>query len=211
MKVKNKWNVSFIVIAVLTVIFTTLKVAIHSPFWIDKIVTAWFSHVPDSAIPFFKTITRMGNKKEIGGIALLMLAWLLLKKRNYLGAALVALATGIGNEISKWIKDLFERPRPDLEHLVIVKSYSFPSGHAMVGMIIYFLIAYLIIEEMKSITGKIIVGLLAGILLLLIGASRIILHVHYPSDVFGGYAFGFIWVSLWIWLYQFIKSKWLVK
>ena len=177
-----------------------------SHFWIDEKVAGIF-HVPESVIPFFIQVTEMGDKKGIGVVALLALAWLLVRKRNYVGAAVLALSVAIGNEVSKLIKDLFERPRPDLEHLVDVKSYSFPSGHAMVGMIVYFMIAYLIMEDVKSRAGKIIISVITAILLLLIGASRIILQVHYPTDVLGGYAFGYLWVVIWILLYNYFKKR----
>lgn len=209
MELKQKWNYSFIfiIIAVLISLYTSIKVGLHSLFWMDDRVAGWAAHVPDSAIPFFIQVTEMGDKRGIGAVALLTLAWLLLKKRNYLGAAVLALSVALGNEVSKILKDLFDRPRPDLEHLVNVKSYSYPSGHAMVGMIVYFFIAYLLIEETKSKAIKLIIGVLAAILLLLIGASRIILHVHYPSDVLGGYSLGYIWVFCWLLIYKYFKKR----
>jgi undecaprenyl-diphosphatase len=177
-----------------------------SQFWIDDKIAGLFSHVPDSVIPFFIQLTEMGDKKGIGIVALLALAWLLLKQRNYVGAGVLALSIALGNEVSKLLKDFFQRPRPDLEHLVDVKSYSFPSGHAMVGMIVYFMIAYLLIEGVKSKAGKIIIATITAILLLLIGASRIILHVHYPSDVLGGYVLGYLWVVIWLLVYNYFKN-----
>ncbi len=209
MELKEKRNFSylFIIFAVVCAVYTSIKVAMSSHFWIDDKVAALFSHVPDSVIPFFIQLTEMGDKTGIGVVALIALAWLLLKKRNYVGAAVLALSTALGNEVSKLLKDLFERPRPDLEHLVNVKSYSFPSGHAMVGMIVYFMIAYLLIEGAKSKAGKITIAAITAILLLFIGASRIILHVHYPSDVLGGYALGYLWVVIWILLYNYFKKR----
>ncbi|WP_197032355.1 phosphatase PAP2 family protein [Bacillus sp. UNC41MFS5] len=209
MERKNKKSFTFLffLFAVLCAVFTCIKVAMRSPFWIDNKVAGIFSHVPDSLIPFFIKITELGDKKGIGIAALLALAWLLVKKKNYVGAAALALSVAIGNEVSKLIKDVFQRPRPDLEHLVQVKSYSFPSGHAMVGMIVYFMIAYLLLEETRSRAGKIIITVITAILLLLIGASRIILQVHYPSDVLGGYALGYLWVVVWILLYNYFKKR----
>ncbi|WP_223592926.1 phosphatase PAP2 family protein [Neobacillus bataviensis] len=209
MDLKNKWNYSytFIIIAVLITLYISIKVALNSLFLIDDNVAGWASYVPDSVIPFFVQITEMGDKKGIGVVALLTLAWLLLRKRNYLGAAVFALSVALGNEASKLLKNLFDRPRPDLEHLVQVKSYSYPSGHAMVGMIVYFLIAYLLMEAAKSKTVKIIIICAAAILLLLIGASRIILQVHYPSDVLGGYALGYIWVFFSLLIYKYFKKR----
>lgn len=204
---KRSFSYVFIIFAILCAIFTSIKVASSSNFWIDDKISGLFSHVPDSVIPYFIQLTEMGDKKGIGIVALLALAWLLLKQRNYVGAGALALSIALGNEVSKLLKDLFQRPRPDLEHLVDVKSYSFPSGHAMVGMIVYFMIAYFLIEGVKSKTGKIIIAIITAILLLLIGASRIILHVHYPSDVLGGYALGYLWVVIWLVVYNYFKKR----
>lgn len=195
------------IITVLIASFTSIKVALSSQFWMDDKVAGLFSHVPDSIIPFFIRLTEMGDKKGIGVVVSLTLAWLLLRKRNFIGAAVLALSVAIGNEVSKIIKDLFERPRPDLEYLVHINSYSYPSGHAMVGMIVYTMIAYFLMDATKSKAGKIIIASIAALLLLLIGASRIILHVHYPSDVLGGYALGYLWVFIWIILYNYFKKR----
>jgi membrane-associated phospholipid phosphatase len=209
MERKNYRNFSylFIIFALFCALFTSIKVAMSSDFWIDDKVAGLFAHVPKSVIPFFIQVTEMGDKKGIGVVALLALAWLLLKQRNYVGAGALALSVAIGNEVSKLLKNLFVRPRPDLEHLVDVKSYSFPSGHAMVGMIVYFMIAYLLMEEAKSKSAKITIAVITAILLLLIGASRIVLQVHYPSDVLGGYALGYIWVVIWILIYNYFKKR----
>lgn len=209
MKLKSRWNYSYVymILAIIISLFTSIKVAINSPFWIDNTVTNLLSHIPDAVIPFFIQVTELGDKKGIGIVALLTLAWLLLKKRNYLGAAAFALSLALGNEVSKLLKNLFVRPRPDLEHLVHVSSYSFPSGHAMVGTILYVFVSYLLMESTKSAKVKLFIGTIALILLILIGASRIILQVHFPSDVLGGYALGYTWVFFWILFYTYLKKR----
>ncbi|WP_052353805.1 phosphatase PAP2 family protein [Neobacillus jeddahensis] len=206
-KSKANYLFVFLILAVVIAGFTSIKVAAHSIFWMDDQVAGLLAHTPNVFVPFFILITEMGDKIGIGIVALLMLAWLLIRRRNYLGAAVLALSIALGNEVSNLLKDLFVRPRPELEHLVKVESYSYPSGHAMVGMVVYFMIAYLLMEGNRSKTTKIIIGSFATILLLLIGASRIILHVHYPSDVLGGYALGFIWVTIWLFIYKYLKKR----
>ncbi|MEH7417772.1 phosphatase PAP2 family protein [Neobacillus drentensis] len=207
----KKKSVVFLIIAFLMALFTSIKVALHSTFWMDAYVADLFKHVPDKAIPFFIHVTELGDKKGIGILALVILVWLLLIKRNYAGAAMLALSLALANEVYKVLKDMFVRPRPDLEHLVDVKSYSFPSGHALVGMVLYFTVAYLLIEEIQSRSAKWLIAIIASVVLLLIGASRIILQVHYPSDVFGGYALGFIWATIWIFLYQYFNKRYTKK
>jgi membrane-associated phospholipid phosphatase len=206
MKKGNSYTYLILAFAILIAIYTSIKVAAKQTFWLDDKLADLFAYVPDVLNPFFLVLTELGDKKGIGIVALLVLGGLL-RKRNFLGAAAIALSVAIGNEVNKLLKDWIGRPRPELDHLGHVDSLSFPSGHAMVGLVFYFLIAYLVIEELKSSTAKKIVILLTALLLLLIGASRIILQVHYPTDVIGGFAFGYIWVMLSLFIYNFFKKK----
>lgn len=193
--------------AVIIAIYTSIKVAAKQTFWLDDKLADLFAHVPDAFNPFFVILTELGDKKGIGIVALIVLAWLLLIRRNLLGAAAIALSVALGNEVNKLLKDLIARPRPELDHLAHVDSLSFPSGHAMVGLVFYYFIAYLVLEDMKSRTARRIVIILTVLLLLLIGASRIILQVHYPTDVIGGFAYGYIWVLVSIYIYKLFKKK----
>lgn len=193
--------------AIVIALYISIKVAAKQTFWLDEKLADLFAYVPDTFNPFLLVLTELGDKKGIGIVALLALGWLLLIRRNLLGAATIALSVALGNEVNKLIKDLIARPRPELDHLAHVDSLSFPSGHAMVGLIFYYFLAYLVLEHLKSATARRMVIILAVLLLLLIGASRIILQVHYPTDVIGGFAFGYIWVLATIYIYNFFKKK----
>lgn len=206
----NKRNTSTYLIlgfSILIAIYISIKVAAKQTFWIDDKLADLFAYVPDTFNPFFLFLTELGDKKGIGIVALIVLGWLLLIKRNLLGAAAIALSVALGNEVNKLLKDLIARERPELDHLAHVDSLSFPSGHAMVGLIFYYFIAYLMLEDIKSAAARRMVIIYAVLLLLLIGASRIILQVHYPTDVIGGFAFGYIWVLPSIYIYNFFKKK----
>jgi membrane-associated phospholipid phosphatase len=206
----NKRNTSTYLIfgfSILIAIYISIKVAAKQTFWLDDKLADLFAYIPDTVNPFFLILTELGDKKGIGIVALMVLGWLLLIKRNLLGAAAMALSVALGNEVNKLLKDLIARQRPELDHLAHVDSLSFPSGHAMVGFIFYYFIAYLVLEGMKSATARRMVISLTVLLLLLIGASRIILQVHYPTDVIGGFAFGYIWVLSSILVYHFFKKK----
>jgi membrane-associated phospholipid phosphatase len=206
----NKRNTStyiFLGFAIVIAIYTSIKVAAKQTFWLDDKLADLFAYVPDTFNPFLILLTELGDKKGIGIVALIVLGWLLLIKRNLLGAAAIALSVALGNEVNKLIKGLIARPRPELDHLAHVDSLSFPSGHAMVGLIFYYFIAYIVMENMKSATARRMIFILATLLLLLIGASRIILQVHYPTDVIGGFAFGYIWLLASIYIYNFFKKK----
>jgi undecaprenyl-diphosphatase len=86
------------------------------------------------------------------------------------------------------------RVRPDLEpHLVVVKSSSFPSGHAASSMIFYLSLALAFTAHSR---GRFAAAGAAILLSLMVGTSRVMLGVHWPSDVIGGWAFGMLWVLL---------------
>jgi membrane-associated phospholipid phosphatase len=113
--------------------------------------------------------------------------------RGRLGLALLLIAM-IGRGLSEAQKYWIARARPGLEpHLVMVKTSSFPSGHATSSMIFYLTLALALTASTKWRRPA---ALCAIILALLIGTSRVMLGVHWPSDVIGGWAFGMLWVLL---------------
>jgi undecaprenyl-diphosphatase len=102
--------------------------------------------------------------------------------------------TMIGRGLSEVQKLWIARARPDLDpHLVVVKTSSFPSGHATSSMIFYLTMALTLGIGTRwhraAAAGAILLSLLIGI-------SRVMLGVHWPSDVIGGWAFGLLWVLL---------------
>lgn len=83
------------------------------------------------------------------------------------------------------------RLRPeDREHLVPVNSLSFPSGHSTNSMIVFLALA-LVVAPPKHRKLAVALALLGTTV---VGISRPMLGVHWPSDVFGGWSFGAAWV-----------------
>jgi len=109
-------------------------------------------------------------------------------------ALVLMLVILVGRGLSEVQKYSIARVRPALEpHLVVVKTSSFPSGHATSSMIFYLTLALALVPAGRW--RRLAAG--AAILLsLLIGLSRVMLGVHWPSDVVGGWSFGLLWVLL---------------
>ena len=100
----------------------------------------------------------------------------------------------VGRGLSEVQKYWIARARPDLEpHLVVVKTSSFPSGHATSSMIFYLTIAIALTAGTRWQRRA---AAAAVLLSLCVGVSRVMLGVHWPSDVVGGWAFGMLWVLL---------------
>src|SRR5262249_59518985 len=90
--------------------------------------------------------------------------------------------------------------RPDVApHLVAVTSPSFPSGHSMLAAVIYLTLGALLARFATRVRTKIFLITAAMALTFVIGASRVYLGVHYPSDVLAGWCAGLGW-ALFCWL-----------
>ncbi|WP_187445855.1 phosphatase PAP2 family protein [Bacillus infantis] len=205
---QSKAALAAVIIAVAAAVLIGYSVSGGKSLWFDRAVSSAVTGVfSASSYPLFEFFTWFGDKQGIGLAALIVLAWLWFKKRDYLGMAVLVIAVALGNEASKRLKELFGRERPELEHITEVNSLSFPSGHAMVGGILYLLTAYFVIKELKSAGARVMAAAAFALWILLIGISRIVLQVHYPTDVAGGYAFAFIWVYIWVIFYVFMNSR----
>ena len=94
------------------------------------------------------------------------------------------------------LKRLFQRKRPLSPLLKAARGLSFPSGHAIMSVTFYGLLAYMLQLSINDDFIKYLVTLLIIILIGVIGYSRIYLRVHYASDVIAGFLIGFLWLVI---------------
>lgn len=135
----------------------------------------------------FKMITSLASVKFIIVIFIISLLGLIKYKKGIFFSIIICLDT-IVNLI---VKKIIGRNRPDkINWLVVEKGYSFPSGHTMISITFYGLLIYFITKSNIKKTTKILLSIILGVLILLIGLSRIYLGVHYFSDVIGGLLWG---------------------
>lgn len=152
-----------------------------------------------------KDITSLGGTTVLALMTVLVTIYLLLDRQRAIAFFVLASVLG-GWGLSAALKIGVARPRPDIvPHLVEVHDLSFPSGHAMVSAVTYLTLAALISGTRPHRSTRIFT-VAAGILLtLMIGASRIYLGVHYPTDVLGGWCAGATWaLGCWIVARRFI-------
>ncbi len=113
------------------------------------------------------------------------------KKKKEAILVLVGFYGGVA--LSYSLKRIFQIARPE-DHLVPIDGYSFPSGHAMSAVIFYSLLAFIIGKEIKNKSDRLIFIIANIVIILLVGLSRVMLKVHYLTDVIGGYLIGLLWL-----------------
>ena len=97
--------------------------------------------------------------------------------------------------LNSTLKLIFARERPEpFFGILRPESYSFPSGHALFSFCFYGVVAAVITARIRQTSKRSAVWVVASVLVLLIGLSRIYLGVHYPSDVLAGYVAAFVWL-----------------
>jgi undecaprenyl-diphosphatase len=124
-------------------------------------------------------------------LAVLLALWIGKRVKGYMMFALVASSLAVGYVTDDWLKPFFRRPRPEIiAHLSPAEGWSLPSGHAAGAVATFVLAAWLLadtIDKPHQARAMRIGGLL---LALAIGASRVILGVHWPADVIAGWLVG---------------------
>jgi undecaprenyl-diphosphatase len=138
-------------------------------------------------------ITALGSPTVLGLVMLTVTGYLLLHGL-YRTGAFVFLAS-CGGWILNWaLKLAFNRPRPELvPHLRDVMSSSFPSGHALTSAAVYLTLGTLLMRLAQGRLAKFYCIAVAMLATLLVGASRVYLGVHYPTDVLAGWLIGLSW------------------
>ncbi len=149
--------------------------------------------------PFIEAFHYIGEPSFVITVALILMVYLAWKVKNYRGMLFVLLTFAGGNVLNQLLKKWIQRPRPEIEDQLT--SFSFPSGHAMSGILYLFTVAYLLSENnSKARQIQLWVGAIA--LTILIGLSRIAGARHFASDVLAGWCVGYTWFIICVLWYE---------
>lgn len=155
---------------------------------IDRSLIYAAEALPDRAA---SAITRAGDTGWRFAIAALV-ALALMRARDRAGALFLICVVAGGAGFNTLLKQGFARPRPDLlPHLDMVHSSSFPSGHSAGALVLGFALALVAVRHGAR---RGMAFALAALFALLVGASRVVLAVHWPSDVVAGWSAGALWL-----------------
>ena len=146
---------------------------------------------------FFNLITSLASSKAIIIITLILIFTLNTNHQRLF----VIINTLISAGIIVLSKNIFLRERP-LIGSEILSSYSFPSGHSLIATTYYGFLIYLLRKSKCKEELKVIGTTFLTTLIILICLSRLILNVHYLTDIIGGVILGLIILSILIYFFD---------
>lgn len=170
------------------------------------LANALHSAATPTSTSIFITISLFGGQLLL--LESTIIALVLLWKKHWLAFIIWDITIAGGYFLTMLLKQFFARPRPIfVTPLVIEQYYSFPSGHSMLSIIGYGMMAYILCLVFKNnlLRFSSVLAAIGGVAI--IGLSRMALGVHYFSDVLAGYAVGTIWLVSCISLWRFVHNQ----
>ncbi|RYH32687.1 MAG: phosphatase PAP2 family protein [Alcaligenaceae bacterium] len=150
--------------------------------------------LPPAFLQGVAVFTQIGDRAFLMGVGASVLAILLWYGRWSLALAWVAASAG-GGALNKILKAMFERVRPEHAHgFLQAEGFSFPSGHATGAVAVYGMLAFVLARTVTAHRHPILFSAACG-LIAAVGLSRVLLHVHYISDVLAGWAVTSAWIA----------------
>lgn len=155
----------------------------------SSIQTAIRGDLPAILTTIFRGITRLIDLPIVISWAILLTAIFYLKKWKS-ESLLLAGNLSLAGILIVSLKHLYQRPRPDILHLVEEKGFSFPSGHSLAVTLLIGSLIIILGQRVKNTTIKLALQGLLGLYLISVLVSRVYLGVHYPSDVLASLCLG---------------------
>jgi undecaprenyl-diphosphatase len=159
----------------------------------DEAVLRWFvDHRTDAWITAARAVSTFGSFVSLAILGGLLAVWLLTRRAHPVLAVAPLLALVLGSLVSTLAKGVFGRPRPPVElHAATVTLAAFPSSHAT-DAAAFFVAAALVVGHVvaRSAVTRVLLVVGGAVLAGLVGLSRLVLAVHWLSDVVAGWALG---------------------
>ena len=191
---KNKNKIITILIMSLLILFLIITYLIITGKTIsfDEKIYTLLPH-NDFLTSFMKFITIFGSTAGLSLIAITLFILIKDKKKSIL----FPLNLTIIGSLNYILKFIIRRERP-LNKLVSATGFSFPSGHSASSLAFYGFLIYYTYKKCQNTKLKIILISIQSLLIILIGISRVYLHVHFATDVIGGFLYSLSYLILYI-------------
>jgi undecaprenyl-diphosphatase len=132
----------------------------------------------------------------------------LLILRDRLGALQMVMASTGAGILTLVTKNAIERIRPEeVQKLIVVSGFSYPSGHSVSTSALYLTIAIIAGRHVRQASARAVIFLAVSAVVMMVGASRVYLGVHYATDVVSGISLGAAWALLLAGFFTFIVHR----
>ena len=195
---KKRTNITIIIILTILLLIEIILVKLNVFNTIDDYIYSHASKIINNTnTAIFKGFSFLGT--EIFIILFCLINIIINKSRGVIITIIVFAST----LLNQALKLIIRRPRPDINPLAIERSFSFPSGHTMIMIVIGGILLYLLWQEKRSRGKKIIITIIITLIALSVMFSRIYLGVHYFSDIIGGITSGLLFLFISYYYYSF--------
>jgi membrane-associated phospholipid phosphatase len=182
-------------VAVIAFGFAAVEATRTSLWWVDAAMARWgVGHAVPWSTTALRTLTWLGSTVVVVPLALVAGFLDIRRRRRWDGLVFLLLVVIGQNLIHNAIKLAVARQRPPVHALAPESGFSFPSGHTAAATATFVALAVLLGRGRSRPVRLTLAGLAAGIATM-VAATRVLLGVHWVSDVIGGAAVGLVWVA----------------
>ena len=166
--------------------------------------------LPHTLTFFFSSVTSLINTPVIM-TWVAVLAGFFLYKKWWSEAILLIGNLALTGILVAFLKNIYQRSRPGIQHLIEEGGFSFPSGHALASTLIFGTLLIIVSQRIKSVQTKRILQSLMIVMIFIIMTSRVYLGVHYPTDVLGSFLLGLGILHVEFPYYDKLRFQWRFK
>ena len=174
----------FMIIGYIVKFYPEMLVSFDQP-----IQTAIRGDLPETLTLLFRAITHLIDIPVIISWVLIV-AFIFYRKQWKMESYLMLGNLTLAGILIVTFKNIYQRPRPEILHLVEEKGFSFPSGHSLAVTIMVGTLIVILSQRIKNTVWRKIVQILLSLYIVSVLVSRIYLGVHYPSDVIASLCVG---------------------
>ena len=195
----------FMIIGYIVKFYPEMLVSFDQP-----IQTAIRGDLPETLTLLFRAITHLIDIPVIISWVLIV-AFIFYRKQWKMESYLMLGNLALAGILIVTFKNIYQRPRPEILHLVEEKGFSFPSGHSLAVTIMVGTLIVILSQRIKDQLWKRIVQILLGLYLVSVLISRVYLGVHYPSDVLASLCVGLGVLFIEFPFYDKLRFQWRFK
>ena len=195
----------FMIIGYIVKFYPEMLVGFDQP-----IQTAIRGDLPETLTLLFRAITHLIDIPVIISWVLIV-AFIFYRKQWKLESYLMLGNLTLAGILIVTFKNIYQRPRPEILHLVEEKGFSFPSGHSLAVTIMVGTLIVILSQRIKNTVWRKIVQILLSLYIVSVLVSRIYLGVHYPSDVIASLCVGLGVLFMEFPFYDKLRFQWRFK